>query len=83
MYLMNNDAIGVFDSGIGGLTTVKALHDIMPNENIIYLGDTARIPYGTSRETIAKYASQDIAFLEQHDVKILLVALLMRYDEQS
>lgn len=75
MYLMNNDAIGVFDSGIGGLTTVKALHDIMPNENIIYLGDTARIPYGTrSRETIAKYASQDIAFLEQHDVKMIIVA---------
>ena len=53
---MNNDAIGVFDSGIGGLTTVKALNKILPNENIIYFGDTARIPYGTkSRETVVKY----------------------------
>lgn len=72
---MNNRAIGVFDSGIGGLTTVKELNELLPNENIIYLGDTARIPYGTrSKETIAKYAKQDIAFLEQHDVKMIIVA---------
>lgn len=72
---MNNDAIGVFDSGIGGLTTVKELNKLLPNENIIYLGDTARIPYGTkSRETILKYAKQDIAFLEQHKVKMIIVA---------
>jgi len=44
---MNNDAIGVFDSGIGGLTAVKELNSIMPNENIIYFGDIARIPYGS------------------------------------
>ncbi len=72
---MNNDAIGVFDSGIGGLTTVAELNRLLPNENIIYLGDTARIPYGTrSRETIYKYAKQDIAFLEQHNVKMIIVA---------
>jgi glutamate racemase len=72
---MNNSAIGVFDSGIGGLTTVRALNLLLPNENIIYLGDTARIPYGTrSRETIHKYAMQDIAFLERHDVKMIIVA---------
>ncbi len=72
---MNNDAIGVFDSGIGGLTTVKELNSLLPNENIIYLGDTARIPYGTrSKETILKYARQDFAFLEQHDVKMIIVA---------
>ena len=72
---MNNDAIGVFDSGIGGLTTVKALNELLPYENIIYLGDTARIPYGTrSRETIAKYASQDIDFLKSKNVKMIIVA---------
>lgn len=72
---MNNSAIGVFDSGVGGLTCVTELLKLMPNENIIYLGDTARIPYGTkSRETISRYAKQDIAFLEQHDVKVVLVA---------
>ena len=75
MYLMNNGAIGVFDSGIGGLTTVRELNKLLPNENIIYLGDTARIPYGTrSKETIFKYAKQDFAFLEQHDVKMIIVA---------
>ena len=72
---MNNDAIGVFDSGIGGLTTVKELNRLMPNENIIYLGDTARVPYGVrSREIIYKYAKQDIAFLERHKVKMIIVA---------
>ena len=72
---MNNAAIGVFDSGVGGLTCVEELVKLMPNENIVYLGDTARIPYGTrSRETIAEYAKQDIAFLEEHNVKMVLVA---------
>ncbi len=72
---MNNDAIGVFDSGVGGLTAVKELINLLPNENIIYLGDTARIPYGTrSKETIAKYAKQDFAFLEQAKVKMIIVA---------
>ena len=55
----NADArpIGVFDSGIGGLTVVKALRDLLPNENIFYLGDTARVPYGNkSAETVERYA---------------------------
>lgn len=72
---MNNSAIGVFDSGVGGLTCVKELIKLMPNENVVYLGDTARVPYGTrSKEKIAEYGRQDIKFLEQHNVKIVLVA---------
>lgn len=72
---MNNDAIGVFDSGIGGLTAVKALRALMPNENIIYFGDTARIPYGSrSRETVLKYANEDIAFLRKFPIKMIIAA---------
>lgn len=71
----NNFAIGVFDSGIGGLTAVKELNKILPNENIIYFGDTARIPYGSrSRETILKYAAQDIEFLKCFDIKMIIAA---------
>ncbi len=62
---MKNDAIGVFDSGIGGITTVKELNKLLPNENIIYFGDTARLPYGgRSKETVLKFAHQDINFLK-------------------
>lgn len=72
---MNNYAIGVFDSGMGGLTTVKELNAILPNENIIYFGDTARIPYGSrSKETILKYAKQDINFLKSHEIKMIISA---------
>ncbi|MBQ9375168.1 MAG: glutamate racemase [Ruminococcus sp.] len=72
---MNNSAIGVFDSGIGGLTCVKELVKLLPNENIIYLGDTARVPYGTrSKEIIIEYSKQDIAFLEKYNVKMVLIA---------
>lgn len=72
---MNNAAIGVFDSGMGGLTCVQELNRLMPNENIIYFGDTARIPYGTrSKETILKYAEQDIAFMKTHNVKMIIAA---------
>ena len=72
---MSDGAIGVFDSGVGGLTCVRELIRLMPHEDIIYLGDTARVPYGTrSRDTIARYAAQDIAFMEKHCVKLLLVA---------
>ena len=54
-------AIGVFDSGMGGLTCVAEIMKLMPNENIIYFGDTARVPYGNrSRETILEYARQDV-----------------------
>lgn len=72
---MNNDAIGVFDSGIGGLTAVKELNALLPNENIIYFGDTARIPYGTrSKDTIVKYTNQAINFLKSHKVKMIIIA---------
>jgi len=72
---MDNRAIGVFDSGLGGLTVVKELHKILPNENIVYLGDTGRVPYGSrSRETIIKYAMEDIDFLKSKDVKMIVAA---------
>lgn len=72
---MNNAAIGVFDSGLGGLTCVKELNKLIPNENIIYFGDTARVPYGTrSRETITEYADQDIEFIKSHNVKFIIAA---------
>lgn len=72
---MNNNAIGVFDSGLGGLTCLKELNRLMPNENVIYFGDTARVPYGTrSRETILEYAAQDIAFIKKHNVKMIIAA---------
>ena len=54
---MNNKSIGVFDSGLGGLTAVKQIMQELPNESIIYFGDTGRVPYGTrSRDTILKYS---------------------------
>jgi glutamate racemase len=75
MHMKVSDAIGVFDSGIGGLTVVRALMARLPFENIIYFGDTARVPYGVkSVETIALYARQITAFLLQQEVKLLIVA---------
>jgi len=72
---MDNRPIGVFDSGLGGLTAVKVLQNIMPHENIIYFGDTGRVPYGNrSREIILKYAKQDMDFLKSNDVKMIIVA---------
>lgn len=72
---MNSEAIGVFDSGIGGLTSVKELNELLPNENIIYFGDTARLPYGSrSKETILKYAAQDVNFLKSHKIKMIIAA---------
>lgn len=72
---MDNRPIGVFDSGLGGLTAVKRLMEVLPHEDIIYLGDTGRVPYGgRSKETIIKYARQDIAFLRQFDIKAIVVA---------
>ncbi|MBO5019278.1 MAG: glutamate racemase [Clostridia bacterium] len=68
-------AIGVFDSGLGGLTVVKELSVFLPDENIVYFGDTGRVPYGTrSRETIRKYAAQDERFLLTHNVKTIIAA---------
>jgi len=70
-----NRAIGVFDSGIGGLTVVRSLMERLPFENIIYFGDTARVPYGVkSVDTINRYAAQITDFLIKKDVKMLIVA---------
>lgn len=67
--------IGVFDSGLGGLTVVKEVIRQMPNENIVYFGDTGRVPYGTrSYETIKRYAAEDEAFLLKNDVKLIIAA---------
>ena len=67
--------IGVFDSGIGGLTAMKELIKLLPNEDIIYFGDTARVPYGThTPETIVRFAKQDLNFLLQQNVKAVLIA---------
>lgn len=72
---MDNRPIGVFDSGLGGLTAVRRMHEIMPSENIIYFGDTGRVPYGTrSPETILRYTRQDTAFLRSFDIKAIVVA---------
>ncbi len=72
---MDDRPIGVFDSGMGGLTAVRCLARIMPAEDIVYFGDTGRVPYGgRSRETIRKYARQDVAFLRQFDLKAVLIA---------
>ncbi|MBN1127660.1 MAG: glutamate racemase [Chitinispirillaceae bacterium] len=67
--------IGVFDSGMGGLTVVRELFRLMPGERIIYLGDTARVPYGgRSDETISTFGRQDARFLEEMEIKLLVVA---------
>lgn len=72
---MDQRAIGIFDSGVGGLTTVKVLRRLLPNERIIYFGDTGRVPYGSrGREIIRQYAMQDIAFLKRHEVKMIVIA---------
>lgn len=72
---MDNRAIGIFDSGLGGLTCVKKVMEIMPGENIIYFGDTGRVPYGTrSAQTIVKYVRQDINLLESLDIKFIIIA---------
>lgn len=73
--MADNRAIGVFDSGLGGLTVVKELSKILPSEDIVYFGDTGRVPYGTrSRETIRKYALEDENFLLKNNVKLIIAA---------
>lgn len=70
-----NRPIGVFDSGVGGLTVVKELMHLLPNEKIIYFGDTARVPYGIkSKETIIKFSLENILFLLKQDVKTIVIA---------
>jgi len=72
---MDMRPIGVFDSGLGGLTAVRSLRQILPEENLIYFGDTARVPYGgRSKETLLKYARQDVRFLRSFDLKAILIA---------
>ncbi|MEW6130978.1 MAG: glutamate racemase [Acidobacteriota bacterium] len=67
--------IGIFDSGVGGLTVFRALERRLPNESLIYLGDTARVPYGTrSVETVQRYALEDAAFIESKKVKAIVIA---------
>lgn len=71
----NELPIGVFDSGVGGLTVLQAIRNELPHENLIYLGDTARLPYGTkSPASIAKYATQATAKLHEQGIKLLVVA---------
>jgi len=72
---MDNRPIGVFDSGLGGLTALRELSRLMPEEDLVYFGDTGRVPYGgRSREILIKYARQDVAFLRTFDPKAIVVA---------
>jgi len=67
--------IGVFDSGIGGLTVVRALLEQLPHENIVYFGDTARVPYGSkSPQVVRQYTQDDVDFLLSKNVKMIVVA---------
>ncbi len=67
--------IGIFDSGVGGLTVVSQIQNILPGEDIVYFGDTARVPYGTkSRETVTRFSVENVEFLIRHNVKIVVVA---------
>ncbi len=72
---MRNKGIGIFDSGLGGLTVLKEIRKLLPHEDIFYLGDTARVPYGNrSKETIIKYSIQNTRFLIKKGIKLLVVA---------
>lgn len=72
---MDNRPIGIFDSGLGGLTVLKEMIKLMPDENMIYFGDCGRVPYGTkSKETVIKYTMQDIDFLMSKNVKMIVMA---------
>jgi len=74
-FMNNSNPIGVFDSGIGGLTVVKSIDTFLPNENIIYFGDTARVPYGSkSNSTVIEYSLQNAHFLSKKNVKLIVVA---------
>lgn len=72
---MNNKAIGVFDSGVGGLTVLAEIRKNLPNENIIYLGDTKNFPYGNrSKEEIIEFAIQNVEILIRKEVKVIIIA---------
>jgi glutamate racemase len=67
--------VGVFDSGLGGLTVVRAIRQALPHEDLVYLGDTARVPYGTrSAQTVLRYARSCARYLKEHRIKVLVVA---------
>ncbi|MCP4598917.1 glutamate racemase [Neptuniibacter sp.] len=73
--MRSNLPIGIFDSGVGGLTVLNAIKDLLPNEDLIYLGDTARVPYGTkSAASVMRYAEQAAAALLSREVKLLVIA---------
>lgn len=73
--MSNSLPIGIFDSGVGGLTVYRALHNRLPNEHFVYLGDTARVPYGTkSMATVERYAIENSQFLASRGIKMLVVA---------
>ena len=72
---MDNRAVGVFDSGLGGLTAVRVLRKLLPNERIVFLGDTGRMPYGSrDKDTLRMFADDDFRFLLSKDVKYILIA---------
>ena len=72
---MDTRPIGVFDSGLGGLTALRELARLMPDEDLVYFGDTGRVPYGgRSRDTLVKYARQDAAFLRSFNPKAIVIA---------
>src|SRR5258707_3860973 len=72
---MTNLPIGIFDSGVGGLTVYRALHEHLPNERFVYLGDTARVPYGTkSLATVERYAVENAQLLDDREIKVIVVA---------
>lgn len=73
--VMDQRPVGVFDSGLGGLTALRELRKLLPGEELIYFGDTGRVPYGSKgRETILRYARQDVKFLRSFDLKAIVVA---------
>lgn len=72
---MDNRPIGIFDSGLGGLTALKELRQLLPQEDLIYFGDTGRVPYGArSPQTLRRFAMENIRFLQSHDVKMIVAA---------
>src|SRR5262245_66604372 len=73
--MARDGAIGIFDSGVGGLTVLHALLGVLPHEDLVYLGDTGRYPYGTkSAETITRYSIENVDFLVGKGIKLLVVA---------
>ena len=73
--MMDSRSIGIFDSGLGGLTALKDLRRLLPQENLIYFGDTGRVPYGArSPQTLRRFAMENIRFLQNYDVKMIIAA---------